>query len=221
MPLNLQGPITYLITSGQTAAATTPSSEEFSRILTLVRAAVAARISLVQLREKKLSARVLFELTVRAAEITRASPTRLLVNDRADIASAAGADGVHLTARSIEPSVIRRVFLPDFLIGVSTHTTTEARAAHSGGADFAVFGPVFDTESKREYGEPVGLPGLSEVAHECSPFPIIALGGVTSGNAADCLRAGASGVAGIRIFGNPDNLAAEVENLTLRRELRN
>ena len=200
MPLDLLKPITYLITSGATTATTTPSSEDFSRLIKLVAAAVDARISLIQLREKNLSARVLFELARQSAEITRGSATRLLVNDRADIARGAGADGVHLTTRSLEARIVRRTFGEEFLIGASTHSIEEARAACEGGADFVVFGPVFETASKRIYGEPIGLEQLSEVASNLAPFPIIALGGITIHNALECLRAGARGIAGISLF---------------------
>ena len=194
-----------------TATPSTPSqSEEFARLLALITAAVRARINLVQLREKNLTARSLYELTTRAAAITRGSATRLLVNDRADIARAAHADGVHLTTRSLEAHTIRRAFGADFLIGVSTHSVAEARAALEGGADFATFGPVFETASKRAYGPAVGLDLLQEAARALSPFPLLALGGITLDNAAAALRAGASGIAAIRLFNDPHTLAATV-----------
>ena len=200
MALNLAKPITYLITSGTTTQATTSASEDFSRLLKLVSGAVDAGITLIQLREKNLKANVLYELALRAARVTRGSSTHLLVNDRADIASAAGADGVHLTGGSLEASIVRPAFGQDFVIGVSTHSLAEAQAARKGDADFAVFGPVFETASKKIYGEPLGLGKLSEVALALSPFPIIALGGVTINNARSCLGAGAAGIAGIRLF---------------------
>jgi thiamine-phosphate pyrophosphorylase len=198
--------------------ATTPSTEDFARLLKLVSAAVAAGVSLIQLREKNLSARVLYELALRAAAITGASSTRLLVNDRADIAHSAGADGVHLTGHSLAASVVRQTFGADFLIGVSTHSLAEARAAREGGADFAVFGPVFATTSKRIYGEPVGLAKLKEAAHELAPFPIIALGGVTLNNAVNCIGTGASGIAAIGLFSDLKNLETIVE--AVRRSSR-
>jgi thiamine-phosphate pyrophosphorylase len=180
-------------------------------VLALVRAAVKARVSLIQLREKNLPARPLYELTARSAAITEGTTTRLLVNDRADIARAARADGVHLTTRSMEASVIRRSFGPDFLIGVSTHSLAEAQSeCESGAADFAVFGPIFDTPSKRAYGTPLGLEALREAARLLSPFPLIALGGVTQENASATLRAGASGIAAIRLFDDPSTLATTV-----------
>lgn len=206
MPLNLQKPILYLITSGETTEATTPSSPEFQDILAHVRKAIDARIPLIQLREKKLSARTLYELTSACAKLARGTETRLLVNDRADIARAAGADGVHLTTRSIETSIIRRTFGAGFLIGVSTHSLAQARDARDGGADFAVFGPVFDTPQKRVHGLPVGLAPLSEAAQQLSPFPLLALGGITRVNAHEAIGAGAGGVAAIRLFDNQPNL---------------
>ena len=200
MPLNLQTPISYPITSGRSTPQTTPDDPEFSSILRLVQAAVTSEIPLFQIREKSLTARVLFELAQRAAEITRGSQTRLLINDRADIASAAGADGVHLASHSLPADVVRKIFGPDFVIGVSTHSLAESRAAQSAAADFVVFGPIFDTESKRVFGEPQGLDKLREVALALQPFPVIAIGGITTDNVDQCLANHASGVAAIRMF---------------------
>jgi thiamine-phosphate pyrophosphorylase len=213
MPLDLTKPITYLITDGRTTRETTSSSAEFTRLFALVGACVLARISLVQLREKQMRPRVLYELTRRAADLTRGSQTRLLVNDRADIALAAGADGVHLTARSLDPLVVRNISPRDFLIGVSTHSLEEARAASAGDADFAVFGPVFDTPSKHAYGAPLGLELLREATHAVAPFPLIALGGITRANIPQVIEAGARGVAAIRLFGDESELDAIVNEL--------
>ena len=176
-------------------------------MLDTVRHAVASGITLVQLREKNLTARVLFELAVRAGEITRNSQTHLLVNDRADIARAANAGGVHLTSKSLAASVVRRAFGEDFLIGVSTHSLMEAHEAREGGADFAVLGPVFDTPSKRIYGAPVGIKQLREAAHALHPFPLIALGGITLENMNLALETGARGIAAIRLFSDLESLA--------------
>jgi len=218
MSLNLLKPILYLITPGATAEATTPSSEEFQKILCQVSAAVAAGIQLIQLREKNLTARVLFELTERVMEIVRGASTKVLVNDRADIAASAGADGVHLTTRSLAVDVVRRTFGPNLLIGVSTHSHAEAGGARDAGADLVVFGPVFPTESKEKYGPPLGVGKLSEVARELAPFPVLAIGGVSNDNAGECLRAGASGVAAITLFSEPEALKANAE--TVRRLLQ-
>lgn len=198
MPRQL--PTIYPITSGTTTAQTTPDDPQFLNILRLVEAAVAARVPLFQIREKALPARVLFELVVRAVEITRGSETRLLVNDRSDIARAAHAEGVHLTSESLPADVVRRIYGPEFLIGVSTHSVGEARIARIKGADFVVFGPVFETESKRVFGPPQGLEKLREVCSELREFPVVAIGGITLDNAKACLEAGASGIAGISLF---------------------
>jgi len=200
MPLDLKKPILYLITGGRTTEASTPASKEFQSIVELVSAAVAAGIELIQIREKEISARYLFELVARSVAIRQGSATRLLVNDRADIAAAAGADGVHLTTNSLEPKIVRRFFGPRFLIGVSTHSLVEAQSACDGGADFAVVGPVFGTESKAQYGPPLGIDKLRDIAGTMAPFPILALGGISPEASGACLRAGAQGVAGISMF---------------------
>ena len=205
MSLELPTPIIYPITSG-----TTRTPED---ILPLVEAAVAAKVPLFQIREKNLSGRVLFELTARAAEITRGSDTRLLVNDRSDIARAAGADGVHLTSQSLPADVVRTIYGPEFLIGVSTHSLYEARAARAGGSNFVVFGPVFETESKREFGAPQGLCKLEEVTSELRGFPVIAIGGITLENAGACFEAGANGVAAIRLLNDAERMSSIVAGL--------
>ncbi|MBD0371185.1 MAG: thiamine phosphate synthase [Pyrinomonadaceae bacterium] len=214
MSLQLQQPILYLITSGETTPRTEPASPEFKRILSLVDSAASVGINLIQLREKNLPARVLYELARQAASLTRGSTTRILVNDRADIARAANCDGVHLTTRSLEANIIRQTFGTDFLIGVSTHSIEEALAARSFGADFVVFGPIFDTPQKRAYGPPLGLDKLASAAQELSPFPLVAIGGITRDNAPQTFRAGASGIAAIRLFNEPDNLKEIVREIT-------
>ena len=204
MPLNLPRPIIYPITSGKTTSQTIPD------ILRLVRAAVEAELPLFQIREKSLPARVLYELAERAAEITRGSKTRLLVNDRADIARAAGADGVHLTAHSLPADVVRSTFGPEFLIGVSTHSLEEARAARDGGADFVVFGPVFE---KSGVSVTEGLDKLRDVTSELGDFPVLAIGGISLENAGACFEAGASGVAAIRLLNDAARMSEVYERI--------
>lgn len=184
-------------------ARTTPVTEDFSNVLHLVQAAVAAGIDLVQIREKNLSAKVLYQLSASAARVTRGSATKLLINDRSDIAAAAGADGVHLTTHSLPTDVVRRTFGDEFLIGVSTHSAEEASIARRSGADFVVFGPVFESASKSKYGAPQGLSNLERVCAELSLFPVLALGGLTINNVAACIQAGAQGVASIRMLNDP------------------
>src|SRR5258705_937663 len=213
MPLDLPKPIIYLITRGATTKATTTETDDFARILALVEASVAAQIPLLQLREKQLSTRVLYQLATEASRITRRTATRLLVNDRADIARAAGADGVHLTTQSLPAGQVRETYGSEFLIGVSTHSLEDAYAARREGASVAVFGPVFKTESKVGLGDPQGLEKLREVATELKDFPILAIGGVSLDNVADCFKAGASGVAAIRLLSDAENLGNIIEEI--------
>ena len=215
MKLDPSRPILYLITRGATTETATAASLEFKQIAEQVSMAVVTGIDFVQLREKRLPARVLFELTRRAVALTRDTATRLLVNDRADIAAAAGANGVHLTTRSLDAATIRRTFGDDFVIGASTHSVEQARAAAEGGASFAVFGPVFDTSSKRDYGRPVGLGELATVTRKLGDFPVLALGGLNMDNFALCLNAGARGIAGISLFNQSQDfktIAARIKN---------
>lgn len=206
MSKNLLQPILYLITPGATTETTSRASPEFQDLLLQIKAATEAEIDLLQIREKRLCARVLFELAERAVEITRESSTRILINDRADIAAGAGAHGVHLTTQSLDVAVIRNSFDHKFLIGVSTHSWEEAHKAHEQGADFIVLGPIFPTRSKEQFGPPFGLEKLSDVCGKLGDFPVLALGGVSESNVQQCFEAGASGVAGISIFSGPASL---------------
>lgn len=213
MPFNSQTPLLYLITSGKTTTRTTPASEDFSNVLQLIQTAVGARIDLVQIREKNLSGSVLYELSERAAGITKGSATKLLVNDRADIAVAAGADGVHLTTSSLPTRVVRQAFGHELIIGVSTHSQEEAELARQSEADFVVFGPVFETPEKEKYGEPQGLKQLERITAKLGPFPVLALGGITVASVSDCIQAGARGIAAIRMLNDPlqlDRIVNEV-----------
>jgi len=215
---HLPQPIIYLITSGATTSGTTPESVEFQNLISQFKAAVSADVSFLQIREKSLSGRILYQLTEAAVEITRNSKTKLLVNDRADIARAAGADGVQLTGQSLPVEVVRRDYGTQFLIGASTHSLHEASAAKLAGADLIVLGPVFETESKRSYGAPLGLKKLQEVTEELFGFPVIAIGGIALENINDCFAAGASGIAAIRLLSDAEKLAGVVNEV--RRSFR-
>ena len=178
------------------------SPKKKTKILELVKAAVRSNISLVQLREKKLPARFVFELAVEAVKFARKSRTKILINDRADIAAAAGADGVHLTSHSIFAEIVRRNFPNDFIIGVSTHTLEEAENARQNGADFITFSSIFSSPNK---GEAQGIGKLREICEKLKPLPVIALGGIDETNCKSVLENGASGFAAIRFLNNPEN----------------
>jgi thiamine-phosphate pyrophosphorylase len=194
-------PLIYLITDGEITAQN--FARRKSQTLEIIKVAAQNNISLIQIREKKLSARLVFELACEASEITRNTGVKLLVNDRADIALAANADGVHLTSSSLSCNSIRRNFPRDFIIGVSAHTIDEAEEAKKQGANFVTFSPIFPTPNK---SEPKGIENLHEVCEKLKLFPIIALGGIDAGNFAEVLSAGASGFAAIRFLNDVENI---------------
>ncbi|MGH9898683.1 MAG: thiamine phosphate synthase [Pyrinomonadaceae bacterium] len=191
--------VTYLITPGRTETFN-PEDPHCARLIQQVKAAVESGISMIQLREKKLSARNLYLLSLYLSEITHGTGTQLFINDRADIAQAVSADGVHLSTHSLKPEVVKKNFADRLLIGVSTHNLAEALAARESGADFVVFGPVYETISKKVYGPPRGVESFHRTAESLKGFPLIALGGVTIDKFNELLTAGASGIAGIDLF---------------------
>jgi len=168
-------------------------------LLGYIRRALLDRVDYVQIREKDMAARDLLALVRRAMDFSNPYHARILVNSRADIALAACANGVHLPADSIAPKILRAITPSGFRIGVSTHSIDELRAAEAGGADFAVFGPVFPSVSKPGYGPPRGLALLADAVRAVT-IPVLALGGVSHQNAARCIDAGAAGIAGISLF---------------------
>jgi thiamine-phosphate pyrophosphorylase len=187
----------------------------------LIQRAVAAGIHWVQIREKDLPARELLALAREAVAAAQGSATRILVNDRLDVALAAGATGVHLGGHSLpvaEVAAWRRAteskaHVPaGFLIGASCHSQEAALEAERTGADYIFFGPVFATPSKAAFGSPQGITKLTEVCHSVC-IPVIAIGGVAVENAAECYSAGAAGIAAIRLFQQAPELASIVARL--------
>jgi thiamine-phosphate pyrophosphorylase len=160
----------------------------------VVEECLAAGLRAVQLREKELEVRDLWRLATDLRESTRRHGARLVVNDRADVAMSVGADGVQRTYTSLPTEALRRVVPRDFLIGASVHSLDQARQAECEGADFIVFGPIYDTPSKRQYGAPQGLAALEQVGAAISR-PVIGVGGITPERVAEVRRAGAAGVA--------------------------
>jgi thiamine-phosphate pyrophosphorylase len=159
----------------------------------------------VQLREKDLAGRDLLILARALRRVTAAAGAWLFVNDRIDVALAAGADGVHLGGGSLSPADVRAI-APRLAIGISTHHEAEVAAAAAAGVDFVVFGPIWQTPGKP--GPPTGLPALARV---CGlGVPVIALGGIHPDNAQTCLEIGAAGVACIRSVIAATNSAARV-----------
>lgn len=181
-------------------------------LVEVVKRAVQAGIRGVQLREKDLSGRELYSLAQELRNVTAESGARLLINDRADIAAAVGADGVHLTHESISPKHARRLLGPAGLIGQSTHSTEEARKAEEEGADFVTFGPIFATPSKLKYGPPLGTEALASVREKVR-IPIFAIGGIKTHNIKDVLNAGAYGVALISAVMGAEDVEGAVSSL--------
>lgn len=163
-------------------------------LLEVLRVALEAGVRLVQLREKDLQTRELLQLAESCLELTRAYGAKLLINDRVDCVQAIQADGVHLRTESLPVSVVRRILGSQYLIGISTHSVDEVMSAQEEGADFVVFGPIYETPSKRAYGAPLGLEALSAVCRQ-SRLPVFAIGGITPERVAAVRQVGAYGVA--------------------------
>lgn len=165
----------------------------------VVRRAVRSGVHFIQIREKDLSDRDLFALAVRVVSIASGSDCRVIVNGRADIAIAAGADGVHLPEGGLRPSDLRDVLRGRLIIGCSTHSEKAALEAQASGADYVLLSPVFATPSKAALGQPLGLDSFSSICRKLG-IPVLALGGIDERRVPEVLRAGAAGVAGIRLF---------------------
>ena len=168
---------------------------------------------IVQIREKQLNANALLKLALQAREMKLPEGTLLLMNERADIALAADFDGVHLPENACSANALR-AFAPDLLYGCSVHSASALYIAEESGADYLLFGPVYDTPSKRKYGAPQGLEKLGKLCQATS-LPVFALGGITPQNAAHCMDEGAYGIAGLSIFQDTAKLAETFEQFYL------
>lgn len=165
-----------------------------------LRRLAAAGVGALQIREKERDDRDVLALARKARAALRDAV--VLVNGRLDIALAAGADGAHLPADGVPLDALRRRFGSDVMLGRSTHHVEEVEAALREGADYVTFGPVYPTPSKERYGPPRGLDELARASR--LPIPVYALGGVTLSRFGEVAEAGAAGVAGIRLFQEPD-----------------
>lgn len=183
------------------------------------RAAATAGIDFIHIRERDLEAAALASLVrtivaaVRSAGTAARGRTRVLVNDRVDVAIACGADGVHLRADGIRVSEARRIAPPGFVVGRSVHAADEASA--SSDADFLVAGTVLPTASKPEQRRLLGESGLGQIV-AATKAPVLAIGGMSLDTVASAARAGAAGIAAIGLFGGPEPLGVLVPTLRTR-----
>jgi thiamine-phosphate pyrophosphorylase len=190
-------------------------------LLKKIEAAIQAGIDWIQIREKDLCARDCAALVRNAVRATDGHATSIFVNDRFDVAVTENASGVHLGGQSIPANETRRYLdnpnyfsngTKEFLMGTSCHSVAEAKLAEGNGAGYIFFGPIFSTPSKIGFGEPQGLRRLEEVCSAVK-IPVLAIGGVTVENARECLSAGASGIAAIRLFQDAGDMRTVVDEL--------
>ncbi len=175
----------------------------------LIRQAVSAGLPAVQLRERDLSIQQLLPLAQEIQSITASCAVPLIVNDRVDLMMALNFEGVHLRSDSLPPLPVRQMIGSRRLIGVSTHSVEDARCANQSGADYVVFGPIFETPSKRSFGPPLGLHLLADACRRSS-VPVLAIGGITCERVHDVRRAGAHGVAVIGALLSRDDIGEAV-----------
>jgi thiamine-phosphate pyrophosphorylase len=178
----------------------------------LLARALRAGVSAIQLRERDVETRDLLSLAQEMQGLSQRHGAKLFVNDRLDVGEAVGAAGVHLRADSLPVPVARRLLGTTRWIGVSTHSVQDVMQAEQEGADFAVLGPIYDTPSKRQYGNPLGLGVLKEASHRCR-IPIFAIGGITSARVRDLRQAGAFGVAVTSSILSKDDVEAATRSL--------
>ncbi len=171
--------------------------------------------TLVQLREKHLSPREFYDEAQRALSVAREIGVRLIINDRADIALALHADGVHLGQDDLAPEAARRLLGEDAIIGFSTHSLEQAGEAARLRVDYIAIGPIFNTSSKENPDPTVGLYGLSRVRQAIGSIPLVAIGGITCENAREVLDAGADTVAVISaLLTHPDEIKERTRALS-------
>ena len=216
-----RGPILCYVTDRKILSSA--AAEQVQTLLQKMKAASAAGVDWIQIREKDLSGKDFARLTRDALQRLgqsargKSSRARILVNNRLDVAISQQAGGIHLSEdglpvqevkRMVESSAIPR----DFLVGKSCHSLESAKSAEKSGADYIFFGPIFATPSKAGYGAPQGLERLAEVCRQVT-IPVVAIGGITLANAGPCFASRASGVAAIRLFQDSPDLLSVVAEL--------
>lgn len=174
-------------------------------------ALLAAGVKLIQYRDKQASSRVLYENSFELAARARHANAVLIVNDRADVARAVQADGVHVGQDDLSVELARRVLGAGRRIGCSTHRPDQVRDADRSSADYIAFGPIFETQSKQQPDPVVGLEGLRE-ARRLTRKPLVAIGGITLENARAVIEAGADSVAVISDLLKPADIESRARD---------
>ncbi|MBM4053554.1 MAG: thiamine phosphate synthase [Planctomycetes bacterium] len=184
-------------------------------LITTVKLALKGGVKTIQLREKDLSTKELYSLACELRTLTLDFNAGLIINDRADIAMAVNADGVHLGWQSMPAAIVRNLVGYKKIMGVSTHSLQEALNAQNSNADYITYGPVFKTPSKEGIIEPTGTEGIQELKEKIK-IPVIALGGIKEDNAEKVMASGADGIAvvsGILNANNPENAAYNLHKI--------
>ena len=212
-PLAIRKPVLCYVTDRRSLAAPAEASE---LLLEKIEQAAKAGVDSIQLREKDLSGNQLAELAQGALERATSS-SAILINDRLDVALAGNAGGVHLGERSLpvkeaKKFVNERGAKGHFLVGASVHSLDRAVEAEADRAHYVIFGPVYATPSKAQFGQPQGLERLQAMCERVK-IPVLAIGGITLENARECFAAGASGIAAIRLFQEAADLRTLVRKL--------
>ena len=197
--MRLDAPIVCLVTDRRRLLADGGSFETVrQRLADVARDAVRAGVDLIQVREYELETAQLVDLVSEIVEIAHGASTRVVVNDRLDVALACGADGVHLRADSFAPRVVRPMGPDRFLVGRSVHHVDEARE-HAAAVDYFVAGTVFPTASKPSATRWLGVSGLEAIVRAVR-VPVLAIGGIAVERVAQVAAAGAAGIAAIGLF---------------------
>ncbi len=160
----------------------------------IVAGAIQGGATCIQVREKEMSSRDLYHLSLQLRTLTREKQIPLIINDRLDIALAVGADGIHLGQEDLPAAVARRLIPPDMILGVSAENVRQALEAQAAGANYLGVGAVYATSTKPDAGEPMGLAALAEICRRVD-LPVVGIGGIHAGNAGEVIAAGAQGVA--------------------------
>lgn len=203
-PSNTELPRLYMVSNCQGLSC---PEKQFPELVSKITAHLPV---IIQLREKHLTAKALYELALKTISHMLGNRSLLCINERFDVALAAGADGVHFPENSY-PLDKALAASPGMVAGKSTHSLKQALSAEADGADYLIFGPVFETPMKKRYGPPMGPDKLSEVCRSVS-VPVYAIGGITPQNTLQCLEHGAYGVAAMSVFYTSDNLGRTLDN---------